>query len=115
MRSTRGRNSIAREYIMLDALQQHFQELRQAPPGQRFLQQYERRQREHPSAALKALALAGGWLIVLLGLVMLPAPGPGMLVVVAGLATLASVSKTAAQGLDAAELMLRRGWERLRR
>lgn len=56
---------------------------------------------------MRALRLMLGVLLCLVGLVFVPLPGPGFLVVAAGAATLAGESRRLAQRLDRAELWLR--------
>ncbi len=81
-------------------------------PGERFEQHYRRaRQRGHSRWHAAALVVAGVAL-VLLGLVMLVAPGPGLLAIVAGGALLAQQSLKLARGMDKAEVGLRRVWGR---
>lgn len=100
---------------MFDALKRAFAELRRAQPGQRFQHFHEQRHAQPVPAYLRVLAFAGAWFVIVVGIIMMPAPGPGMLVVALGLAMLASVSQRAAKFLDRSELALRNTWQRLRR
>ena len=52
--------------------------------------------------------MTAGVLIALFGLVMLPAPGPGMIVVLIGASLIAEESRFAARGLDWSEVRGRR-------
>ena len=61
-----------------------------------------------PEKATGPAMLALGAIIILAGIVALPAPGPGMLVIAAGAVVLARESKWIAERLDAAELRVRR-------
>lgn len=91
------------------SLQSHWQQLKEAEPGQRFHDFYERRKREreaeHPWRRFLWAGL--GILLALGGIVLLGMPGPGLLVMAMGLALLASESEVLARGLDRLELFLR--------
>src|SRR5215212_2512882 len=86
----------------------HWHELALAKQGNRFQQRYARRQRERRSAVSKWLTVGAGVGVSLLGIVMLPAPGPGMIVVVIGASLIAQESRTAARALDWTEVRVRR-------
>jgi hypothetical protein len=76
--------------------------------GRRFQQRYARR-RAVPCGALKKwMSMLAGAVVVLVGIVLLPLPGPGMLVVLFGAALMAGHSLAIARVLDRAELTLRR-------
>jgi uncharacterized protein (TIGR02611 family) len=98
---------------MFDHLKSHLHTLRASPPGERFRCYHEAR-RGDARPLQRALLVVAGLLVIAVGIVMLPAPGPGMLVVLAGSCILAGESKRVAQGLDRAELAARRLWQRLR-
>src|SRR5687767_6628768 len=61
------------------------------PRGRRFLDGVKERRERHRerSKVVRAAVVIVGFLIVLVGLAMIPLPGPGLLVVAAGLAVLA--------------------------
>jgi membrane protein DedA with SNARE-associated domain len=81
-------------------------------PGRRFQELYERRA---PCSVLKRWGrLLGGGLLCLAGLVMLVAPGPGILILLIGGALVAQESIAVARLLDRAELRIRRWLKRLR-
>ncbi|HSW14917.1 MAG TPA: PGPGW domain-containing protein [Solimonas sp.] len=100
---------------MFDNLKQSWQTLRHAPAGERF-QQYHARSREGRGHGLMRLfKLLLGVALVLVGLVMMPAPGPGMVVVVVGACVMAGQSRRTARWLDGSELRVRallRRWRR---
>jgi hypothetical protein len=56
----------------------------------------------------------GGLALMAVGIVLLPMPGPGMLVIAVGAALVAEESKWAAELLDGLELWVRRTLEKLR-
>lgn len=96
---------------MFETLKANWQQLRQARPGERFQHYYQRRQRNRSSGALRALLLGTGGLIIVIGVVLMPAPGPGMLIVALGLAMMAGESHSVARVLDAGERRLRALWQ----
>ena len=93
---------------LLYRLRMHWHELAAAPRGQRFQQRYARRQQARRSRVGKPLTIAAGVLIVLVGVIMLPAPGPGMLVVLLGASLVAEESRASARALDWLELRVAR-------
>lgn len=76
--------------------------------GRRFQQRYARRRAVPCGALRKWLIMVAGAVVILVGIVLLPLPGPGMLVVVFGAALMAGHSLAIARLLDRAELNLRR-------
>ena len=93
---------------MIRKLKEQWRELRAAPPGKRFRLRYERRatERKTPGARIAWTALAV--VLILAGIVALPLPGPGMVVIAAGLALLAQESLTVAKLCDRLELAIRK-------
>ena len=90
-------------------IKQHWQLFSAAPPGRRFRTSFERRQQERPRAFhRKILAIGTGVLAMGLGLVMLIAPGPGILFLALGAMLIAQESLSAARTLDWMDLRLRR-------
>jgi uncharacterized protein (TIGR02611 family) len=81
--------------------------LRLSRPGRRFQERHDRHRSDDRRRRLAAVA--AGVLLIIGGLVLMPLPGPGSLIVVIGLALLAGVSRRAARLLDRGELRLRRG------
>jgi uncharacterized protein (TIGR02611 family) len=88
-------------------LEKVWQRLRQAAPGERFLGLYQEHERKRRNRWAKPLWFTIGALITVVGLVALPAPGPGMLVVALGLAILARESERVARAVDWLELRIR--------
>jgi hypothetical protein len=82
-------------------------------PGARFLHHYERAQRER-STAKTAVRLGVGAVSTLGGVALWFLPGPGTLLVMFGMAMLASESRVLARVLDRTELFVRSGYRRLR-
>ncbi len=93
-------------------LKRHWRSFRDDEPGHRFEHQYERMQRAGGEWIVAAVAI--GSLITVGGIVLLFVPGPGLLLLVFGLALIASVSRGLARRLDRAEPLARRVAARVR-
>ena len=79
----------------------------QSPAGKRFEERYRRKRNADRPVWRKIMLPALGLLIIALGLILLPAPGPGIPVVLAGFALLAEHFLWAAKVLDRCELPIR--------
>jgi len=97
---------------MLGPLKENWQFLRQAPAGERFVRYYKRRRERRRHPWLGKLRLLGGVLTMIVGVVLMPAPGPGMLIVAVGAALVAGESRLFARFLDRSESRLRRWFGR---
>jgi uncharacterized protein (TIGR02611 family) len=95
-----------------------WQSLKKGSPGKRFQDRYARRKknRQDRSAVLRIAKMVLGIAIILVGLVLVPAPGPGWVVVFLGLALISNEIHWVAVVLDWAEVKLRAafGWVRSR-
>ena len=87
---------------MFGNLKKRWRALKKSRPGRRFQDRHE--QRKNRSAVWKAFYIVGGTALCLIGIVLMPAPGPGLLVVLVGGAMLAEESLLAARALDWLEL-----------
>ena len=85
-----------------------------ATPGRRFQERYERKQHEKGSAWKRCAFVCGGVLLTLVGIFFLAVPGPGIPILIVGLALIAQESAVMARLLDRTELRLRRWWKRRR-
>jgi hypothetical protein len=101
-------------------VKRHWREFTHDAPGKRFKHQHERLQNN--GMALRIAMAVGGVLLLALGVVLCFVPGPGLPLLVFGLALLAGLSGSLARALDRAEPVLRhqakklgRGWHRLSR
>lgn len=83
------------------------------PPGERFHNHYERAQKQ--SKARRVLQLVLGLVLLAAGIVLCFIPGPGLPVLLIGVALLSGLSATVARGLDRSELALRRLGRRVKR
>ena len=89
------------------SLTESWRRLRSDPPGARFTQRYERLHRAERSVAGRVARLGAGVVLVLLGVVFMPLPGPGFVPLALGGALLAGESLRIARWLDRTELRLR--------
>ena len=87
---------------MFGNLKKRWRALKKSHPGRRFQDRHE--QRKNRSGLWKAFYLVAGTALCLIGIVLMPAPGPGFLVVFVGGALLAEESLLAARALDWLEL-----------
>jgi uncharacterized protein (TIGR02611 family) len=92
---------------MLKSLHKQWRDVTKVKPGNRFHNRYERRKNRRCSAFVKPFYLMLGATVFIAGLVLMPAPGPGLLLVFLGAGMLAEESLLAARVLDRAELKLR--------
>lgn len=93
---------------MVERLKNAWRQLKQGAPGERFAQFHARRDGLRRGRPWKYIFPPLGFALVAIGLILLPAPGPGMLVTLAGLTLLARESLMVARALDWAELRVRR-------
>jgi hypothetical protein len=77
-------------------------------PGRRFSRRYERLRHHNGTLAGRLLRAALAIVLLLVGLVMLPLPGPGFVPLLLGAALLAGESIRIASWLDRAEVRVRR-------
>lgn len=100
---------------MLKRLRAAWRPLKDGKPGRRFQDVHESRKAQRRGRPWRFLFIAGGLAIVVVGIVLLPAPGPGWLVIFAGLGLLAQESLLVARALDAVEVRIRRIVSQIRR
>ena len=92
-----------------------WQALKQAPAGERFKRRYFSNRELGRRGVKRALMIIGGAALIAVGLFMLIAPGPGILVLIIGGAMVAEESLPMARFLDAAEVRIRRAISTLRK
>ncbi|PPE72126.1 hypothetical protein C3942_19700 [Solimonas fluminis] len=97
----------------LARLKSSWREFRRGKPGRRFQDWHEHRH-GRGGAFLGACRLVLGLVLMLAGVVLMPAPGPGMAVVGLAAVLVARESRTAARVFDAIELRLRALLRRIR-
>jgi hypothetical protein len=81
-------------------------------PGQRFARRYERRRELRGSVLRRVLRMAAGGVMIVVGVIFLPLPGPGFVPILFGAAMLAGESFRLSQLLDRTEARVRRWLKR---
>jgi hypothetical protein len=89
-------------------------EIIHSQPGRRFQERYRRMHSKSTSAWKRCAFIAAGIVLTLVGTFFLAVPGPGIPILVVGLALIAQESVTLARRLDRTEVRLRRWWKKLR-
>ena len=89
-------------------------EIIHSQPGRRFQERYRRMHSKNTSAWKRCAFFAAGIVLTLVGTFFLAVPGPGLPILVVGLALIAQESVTLARLLDRTEVRLRRWWKNLR-
>lgn len=92
----------------MSSLRDRWQEFAGAEPGHRFEREYELKHARAQPAWKRGMAVLLGIGIIVAGIVGLPAPGPGFLIIGIGAAVLGRESRTIARWLDRRELDIRR-------
>ena len=100
---------------MFDGLKRRWRRLKAGEPGARFQRQYRENRETRKSGLQRWGAVAAGAGLILIGVVALFVPGPGILFIAAGGAVLARESLAVARTLDWVEVRGRRLWRRVRR
>jgi uncharacterized protein (TIGR02611 family) len=93
---------------MLTRVKASWKRLIHAPPGVRFQRQHRAHRRRHRNGWSRLATTVGGLVIIAVGIVALPAPGPGLLIIALGAALLARESGPVARWFDRLEVRLRR-------
>ena len=89
-------------------------EITQSLPGRRFQERYRRLHSSSTSTWKRCAFVCAGIVLTLVGIFFLAVPGPGIPILLIGLALIAQESATLARWLDRTELRLRRWWKKLR-
>jgi hypothetical protein len=99
---------------MFESLHAQFRQFVADRSGTRFQQRYRRRTERPGGIVRKSLVFALATLLVLIGLLLLVLPGPGLLVIVIGAGLFAEESLLIARLLDRIDLLLTRRVRRWR-
>jgi uncharacterized protein (TIGR02611 family) len=106
---------------MLEKLKRSWSALKRGRPGSRFQKQYERQRKSPSSPVGRVLRVSAGLIILPVGLFLLPAPGPGFIVVALGAVLIAREFEFAVRLLDGLEVRAcqvagwsKRAWRRAR-
>jgi hypothetical protein len=99
---------------MLETVRKEWRSLRAGKPGQRFQERYRRHRASRPRTFVKVLMFGGGLALLILGIVFMVIPGPGIPIAALGAAFIANESRTMARMLDGLELRVRKMWHAVR-
>lgn len=99
---------------MFSRLRQHLHDFLRTRSGARF-RAHHARMRQRPHLFRTLLVVSIGVTLVLLGIVLLVLPGPGLLVGALGALLIAGESLVVARLLDRADLFATRRWRRWRK
>ena len=101
---------------MLQHLRENWRQLKDGEPGRRFRDVCDGQQHRSSGGLLAArlFAAGAGALLIVAGVFLMPAPGPGWATVILGLALLATAWRPAARLLDWAEPRARSAWDRVK-
>ena len=88
---------------------EEWEAFRQSRPGQRFVQRYERMKAVPRPRHERVARCLCGIIVMLVGIVLVPLPGPGWLIVGFGVTLLAQESRPIAAFCDRVEIRFR-GW-----
>lgn len=102
---------------MFSKVKQHWQQLIEGEPGHRFQDRYEERQKQCQGKfdVGKVFNIVVGLIVAVLGLFMIPAPGPGAIIMMVGLGLIGSEFGPLARSLDKAEMKIRPIAEKIQR
>jgi uncharacterized protein (TIGR02611 family) len=89
---------------LIENIKKRWRSLKRGEPGQRFQDEYDKRHGEDASRAKKIGILVAGVIVLVAGVILMPAPGPGILIVAIGAAMVSQESRFAARVLDGAEV-----------
>lgn len=102
----------------LQQLRDDWRDLEKDPPGKRFQKRYQRKHDER-GGKKNPFMLVVGFVVMAIGVFLMPAPGPGVIVVILGAALLAEESILMARAMDRAEVGIckvlgagQRGWKK---
>jgi uncharacterized protein (TIGR02611 family) len=96
-------------------VKRHWEQFKTDSPGERFEDLYKRTHQPDVSPVVRFLFPAIGVLIVAAGLFLIPAPGPGSLILFLGLGLIATAIKPMAHWLDVGEVKARAGADKAKR
>lgn len=92
---------------MMEQVKQQWKEFKEAKPGSRFEQLYERCHEDGVSPLIRFVLPALGVLLVIAGIILIPAPGPGHLTLALGLGLIGTAIKPLSRFMDRAEIKVR--------
>lgn len=95
---------------MIGRARENWRRLKKSKPGHRFQDHYRYQQQQGSSGRSNLrviLSIVGGFLVVGGGVIAVPGPGPGWLIILLGLGMIAGVSLSFARFMDRVEVKLR--------
>jgi uncharacterized protein (TIGR02611 family) len=94
---------------MIERAKESWRRFKQSKPGHRFQDHHHRYQRGYRSRSyLRGLfGIVWGLLVVVVGVIAVPGPGPGWLIILLGLGMIAGESLSFARSIDWVEVRLR--------
>jgi hypothetical protein len=92
---------------MLESLKRSWKEFQEQEPGRRFQERYRRRHESGESGPSRFLFLGVGLVIMAAGAVLMPAPGPGTIVLLFGAALVGQEVRPVARAMDWIEVHVR--------
>ena len=99
---------------MLKSMKESWHELKEGRPGSRFRDYYDDRKENRSSRGGKIASIAGGLVLVIVGIAIGWLPGPGGFVAIIGLALLAKEIRPIAAAMDWSERVLTKCWDKIR-
>ena len=93
---------------MLRVAKAEWRRIKRGTPGRRFQDRRQAVQRGPARRGQKLFHIGGGIIVIMVGLILIPAPGPGWAVTILGFGLLAREIGAVARGLDWTEVQLRR-------
>ncbi|HUQ04515.1 MAG TPA: PGPGW domain-containing protein [Kofleriaceae bacterium] len=97
---------------MLESAKHEWKSFKEDEAGERFSNHHRRAQRKGLAGRIARVAI--GALLIAGGIFLLFVPGPGLLVMLFGVALLAGESRWLAERMDRLEIAARRTWRRVR-
>ena len=98
---------------MFESIRRNWKRFKAEPAGTRFLSRHRRRA-SRSGLLRKTLVIAGGLVVIVLGVMMIVLPGPGLLAILLGAALIAEESEVAARAFDRVDLLCERTLARWR-
>jgi len=100
---------------MWERIRRDWKEFKNDTPGKRFLNRFEKTERTPGLRGWRIAIMVVGLLVAAAGIVLMPLPGPGILIVALGAAMLSQGSKGMARVLDWLEVRARKLAEKAKR
>ena len=100
---------------MIERARENWRRFKESKPGHRFQDHYHRHQRYSSGRSVLRMVFGvlGGFLVMVGGVIAVPGPGPGWLIILLGLGMVAGESLFFARLIDGAETILRQATRRI--